>query len=593
MNGLRPYQKEAVDAVYAHLSDRPTNPCVVVPTAGGKSWILGTVASDVASKWGGRVLVLAHVKELLEQNADKLRRICPGLDIGIYSAGLGKREAAAPVVVAGIQSVYNKADALGRFALVIVDEAHLIPPDGDGMYRTLLSALKAANSKLRIVGFTATPYRLHGGLLCQEGNILEEVCYEVGVRRLIDEGWISRVSAKAGRMNADLAHLHVRAGEFIQEEVEKAVDTASAVDTAAHDLVARTKDRKSIIVFCASVKHCVHVAEKLRALDPAARAEVVTGDTPSVERARILREFRGDVQKDLFGNSERPVKYLVNMGVLTTGFDAPNIDCVALLRPTKSAALYVQMVGRGFRLSPETGKTDCLVLDYGGNIVRHGPVDAVTVHDRRPGQTREEPLAKECPDCGEMIHPALLECPVCGHKFPPRETDLGDAQNGGILAGERTYEEREVLYVDYEAHEKRGAKPEEHRPRTLQVTYFFDEMGRDTVREWLCPEHPPGFAHRKYLDWWRRHVPKDMPPPDDAAEAARLCRSGAIRPTKGVTVERIAGEKFPRVIAYVLGDLPPPPKQDELPMREPGDDTAEIGVWQADDYDDPLDDLPF
>ena len=164
---LRPYQAEAVEAVYNHLRTKDNNPCIVLPTGTGKSVVIAKIVSDAVSQWGGRALILAHVKELLEQNAGKVKALCPEIPIGIFSAGLKSRDTDEPVIVAGIQSVYEKACDLGAFDLIIVDEAHLIAPDGDGMYRTFLKDMKVINPKVRVIGLTATPFRLKGGLICQ------------------------------------------------------------------------------------------------------------------------------------------------------------------------------------------------------------------------------------------------------------------------------------------------------------------------------------------------------------------------------------------------------------------------------------------
>ena len=187
----RPYQSEAVEAVYEHLRTKGNNPCVVLPTGTGKSLVLAQIAKDSVEKWNGRVLILAHVKELLEQNADKIRKLCPELKIGIYSAGLRSRDTTEQVIVAGIQSVYNKACELDAFDLVIVDEAHLISSEGDGMYRTFLADMKVINPHVRVIGLTATPFRLKGGLICKPENILNEICYEAGLKEMIQQGYLS------------------------------------------------------------------------------------------------------------------------------------------------------------------------------------------------------------------------------------------------------------------------------------------------------------------------------------------------------------------------------------------------------------------
>ena len=165
MYTLRPYQSDAVDSVYRHLREKDTNPCVVIPTAGGKSLCIAQVAKDAVTKWNGRVMILAHVKELVEQNEGKLKSICPELPVGVYSAGLDSRDTQQPVVVAGIQSVYNKIEAFKPFDLVMIDEVHMVPPDGEGRYRTFLEAAKRVNPRVRLIGWTATPYRTQGGLI--------------------------------------------------------------------------------------------------------------------------------------------------------------------------------------------------------------------------------------------------------------------------------------------------------------------------------------------------------------------------------------------------------------------------------------------
>ena len=173
---LRPYQQEAVEAVYEHLRTSDDNPCIVLPTGCGKGVIIAKIVHDAISLWNGRVIILAHVKELLEQNAEKIKAFCHDIPIGIYSAGLNSRDTEENVIVAGIQSVYDKACELGPFDVVIIDEAHLISFEGDGMYRTFLKDMKVINPTFRVVGLTATPFRMKGGLICQEENFLNEVC---------------------------------------------------------------------------------------------------------------------------------------------------------------------------------------------------------------------------------------------------------------------------------------------------------------------------------------------------------------------------------------------------------------------------------
>jgi DNA repair protein RadD len=179
-----------VDAVYEFLRTRDGNPCVVIPTAGGKTPILATICRDAVQMWTGRVLILAHVKELLEQAAEKLQLVAPDLPVGIYSAGLKRRDLGYAVTIAGIQSIYQKACAVGAVDLIIVDEAHLIPPDGEGMYRQFLAEMRVINPHVRVIGLTATPFRMKSGSICAPEHVLNEVCYEVGVRELIVQRYL-------------------------------------------------------------------------------------------------------------------------------------------------------------------------------------------------------------------------------------------------------------------------------------------------------------------------------------------------------------------------------------------------------------------
>ena len=538
---LRPYQRECVDAIYDHLRNHDDNPCAVVPTAGGKTPIMATICKDAVGQWNGRVLILAHVKELLEQTADKLRAVCPEVEFGIYSAGLKRRDTEHPVIVAGIQSVYKRACELDAFDLVLVDEAHLIPLEGDGMYRQFLADAKVLNPHLRIVGFTATPFRLKTGPICTPEGFLNSVCYEVGVRELIVGGYLCPLITKAGTNKADFGRLHVRAGEFIAGEMESLMDDDSLVEAACAEIVEYSADRNAVLIFASGVKHGQHIVRVL-AEKHGIECGFVCGETPTSERDGILDRFR-----------QGGLKYLCNVNVLTTGFDAPHIDCVALVRPTMSPGLYYQMVGRGFRLHPD--KENCLVLDFGGNVLRHGPVDdiQVTTVDRGEGQAP----AKECPECQALIAAGFATCPQCGYEFPPPERRKHDAKasEAGILSGQVTKTEYRVEDVFYSVHTKRGAS--EDAPKTMRVDY---RVGWHQYKsEWVCFEHE-GYARQKAVAWWRKRSPD--PVPDTAERAVEIAEGGGIAPTLAITVRSVAGEEFERIVDHELGPMPDPVEAD-------------------------------
>ncbi len=532
---LRPYQREAVEATYDFMRTHDDNPCIVLPTAAGKTLVIATICHDAVNLWNGRVVIVAHVKELLEQSLEKLRAVAPDLPVGLYSAGLKRRELNYAVTIAGIQSIYTRACDLGPVDLIIIDEVHMVPADGEGMYRQFIGEAKAVNPNVRIIGLTATPFRMKTGTICAPENILNAICYEIGVRELIDQGYLCPLRTKAGIARADMSGLHIRAGEFITGEVEDLMDTNELVQSACAEIIEHTADRHSVLIFSAGVRHGQHVVEMFRSRH-GVECGWVDGQTPMREREAILDRFK-----------RGGLKFLANCNILTTGFDAPAIDCVALLRPTMSPGLYYQMVGRGFRLHPQ--KTDCLVLDYGGNIARHGPVDALFIEE--PGKGGGIGPQRTCPECHAVIHASYLRCPQCGFEFPPPERKKHDAQatSEGILSDQVSRSEYEVAEVSYHVHYKRNDPTAAPSMRVDYRSGFASNFS-----EWVCLEHT-GYARQKAEQWWRRR--SNEPVPDTVDEAVDLASSGALAPTLAITIERKAGEKYDRVVGHVLGPKPP------------------------------------
>jgi DNA repair protein RadD len=414
---------------------------------------------------------------------------------------------------------------------------------------------------------------MKGGLICKPENLLNHVCYEAGLKEMIAQGYLSPLVSRAGKMEARFDGLHVRGGEFILSEVEDLMDNSQLVDAACREIVELTRERNSVLIFTASVEHCNHVAEKIAAYS-GTECGIVTGSTPSGVRAEIIARFKGEEVPADFFSSKAPLKYLANVNVLTTGFDATNTDCIVLLRPTNSAGLLVQMVGRGTRLHP--GKKDCLVLDYGGNIMRHGPVDMIQI--KEPGAGNGEAPAKKCPECLALIHAAYMTCPECGYAFPPPEKGniTARAESAGVLSGQVSYFDYEVHGVEYSIHHKRGAPDD--APKTMRIEYCTGFNRYES--EWVCPEHS-GYARRKFEAWWKRR--SKVAPPDNAIEAVRLADDGALAKPSKIIIRAVAGEKFVNIVDYELGELP-----DYTP--EPGWNDA--GSYNStNDFDD--DDIPF
>lgn len=479
---LRPYQRESIDTTWDYLRGHAGNPCIVLPTGSGKTIVLAEMIRHALTEWPGtRIGVLAHVRELVAQNADKLQRYWPEAPLGIYSAGLKRRDRFEPVIFASIQSVAKKSAQLGRFDLLLIDEAHRVPLRAEGQYREFIEGCRRFNPGLRIAGLTATPYRLGGGPVCGPDYILNDVAYEARVGDLIRDGYLCRLVSKAGAARADLSSVSVRNGEYVGGQLERACNIEHVVSAACDEIVTLCADRRAWIVFCAGVAHAEHVTEALR--ERGIACALVDGKTASGEReARIAAFQRGELRA------------LVNVNVLSEGFDATHVDAVVMMRPTKSAALYYQQAGRGMRLHP--GKADCLVLDFAGNIVEHGPVDAIRPPSRPGEKAKSEAPVRECPQCHALLPVQARQCQDCGYEFPRSEFfDRHDAtaSNAPILSDEIVPPARHAVNrVTYAEHIGKSGKP------TLQVTYW---CGLRTFREWVCLEHG-GFARAKAMTWW-------------------------------------------------------------------------------------------
>jgi DNA repair protein RadD len=527
---LRPYQRAAIDTTFDWMAANDGNPLIVLPTGAGKSLVLSAIIHDVLTQWPSeRILCVTHVKELIEQNHAAALRYWPECPAGIYSAGLRKRDIDARVLFCGIQSVADKAATIGWADIVIVDEAHLIPREGMGRYRKFLDAMKSMNSQLRVIGLTATPYRTDSGLLCEgEDRVFDGVSYDADLVQLIRDGFLSRTVAKQVGHEIDTTGVRVQAGEFKSSDLEAAAMSEDAVPDAVAEIVRRGADRKAWLLFCVSVKHAMAVADELG--KHGVQCAQVYGGTPSADRAEIVRAFKS-----------RELKCIVNVNVLTTGFDAPHVDLVAILRPTCSPGLFVQMAGRGFRLAE--GKTDCLLLDFGQNFRRHGPLDAIEVagkprEDREPG---EAPV-KTCPSCESLVAASALECADCGHLFPPREpkhtakADEVEAVRGLSVPKFETFR---VGFREFARHSKPG------KPPSMRVTYHPQTFG-PTISEWICVEHDD-YARRKAETWWREHG-GEMPCPVTVAEA--LAEQHTLHETLELTVR--TDKEFPEIVARKL-----------------------------------------
>jgi len=371
---LRGYQKKSIADLYKWFEDgNKGHPCVVLPTGSGKSHIVAALCKDAIQTWPEtRVLMLTHVKELIEQNAEKMRQHWPNAPMGIYSASMRQKQLGEPITFAGVQSIYNQSHALGHIDLVIIDECHLVNHKDEGSYRKLLGLLIAINPNLRVIGLTATPFRLGHGLITDEPAIFSDLIEPISIQELVFAKFLAPLRSKHTTAQMDTSGVHKRGGEFIESELQALFNTSEKNKEIVDEVIERAGDRKSWLFFCTGVEHAKCVAEVLtsRGIETAC----VVGETPKAEREQILRDFKAG-----------KIRALTNANVLTTGFDAPNIDLIAMLRPTLSASLYVQMAGRGMRLKDHTDH--CLVLDLRAWYPRMGRLHMCD-HLKRAGRAK-------------------------------------------------------------------------------------------------------------------------------------------------------------------------------------------------------------
>ena len=478
---LRPYQRAALDALYQYWEHQGCNGLIVLPTASGKSLVMAALCQELLKLYPKlRIGIVAHIKELIAQNYSELKTLWSEAPAGIYSAGLGCRDTDQRILFCGIQSVFDKLEQLGSFDLIIVDEAHLISKNFQTMYGKFFAAARQRMPDLRIVGLTASPWRLDSGRLDQgKDRIFDKIVYEINVKRLIDQDYLCPLISKATITALNVAGVRKRGGEFIPGELEAAVDKDPITRAAAKEIVQYGEGRRSWLVFCAGISHARHVCEELCALG--VQASCVFGETSKAERDQLILDFR---------NSR--IKCLVSVNTLGTGLNVPQVDLIALLRPTASAGLFLQQCGRGFRKA--IGKSNCLILDFARNTARHGPVDTITASTAGKERGDNAPLVKECPQCASIIPLSSKECPDCGYVFPcALSTHEAAADSERHILSQAVW--LNVRKMTCFKHIKTGSSP------SLRVEY---ECGSLLVhKEWICLEHS-GYARSKAEHWWQK-----------------------------------------------------------------------------------------
>lgn len=388
MYQLREYQEQAVQKVLKYFRKTRSPGVVVLPTGAGKSLVI----AELARLARGRVLVLAHVKELVEQNHEKYTSY--GLEAGIFSASLGKKETTQKAIFGSVQSIARaKNDFFNDFSILIIDECHRVAEEGETQYQEVIKKLQDNNPQIAILGLTATPYRLGLGWIYEfssEGEIksnkkrfFKQCIYELPLTYMVKNKFLTTpVKIDIPVTCYDFSEIKTKDGVYTNKDIEEVLRNQNRLTPLIiKNIIDITEkfNRKGVMIFSSTVKH----AEEIMTYLPEGDARIVLGDTNISERDLIIQDFKN-----------KKFKYLVNVSVLTTGFDAPHVDVIAILRPTESNSLYQQIIGRGLRLSEN--KKDCYVLDYTG--MGHD-IFKPEISDKKPSSD-SVPVQVMCPDCG-------------------------------------------------------------------------------------------------------------------------------------------------------------------------------------------------
>ena len=478
---LREYQTRSIDMLNDWMTKNEGHPCVVLPTGAGKSVVIAEFLRSSIQEWPEtKALMLCAQKEILEQNAEKMRALWPGAPMGIYHAGMKRKILGEPITFAGIQSIRNKADDVGHIDICVVDECHMIGHEDQGSFRKFIGDLLKINPLMRVIGFSGTPYRLGHGLITDKPALFDGLVEPVSVAELLAKGYLSPLTCKATSKRFNTSTIHTKGGEFVESELQKLVDTKEQNDVVADEILEKGKGRKSWLVFCTGVNHALNMAEALR--QRGVVTECITGETPKSERERVLRDFK-------LGK----VKAITNANVLTTGFDAPCIDLIAFCRPTLSTVLFVQMAGRGLRLSD--GKENCMVLDFAGLVHQHGTI--VEPRYQKAGRANDGAApVKPCPACSELVHISAKVCPACGTPFPESKRDEGIADvtlvDGDIMGLDRD----DLRDLEVGSWRWRLAKSAKTGKEQIVLTYYGKALSDRSVSEYLCVLHD-GYAGQK------------------------------------------------------------------------------------------------
>lgn len=543
----RDYQAAATQKTIEYFveKEKPGNPLVLSPTGTGKSIMIGDLCEKVIKNYPHHnIQVLTHVKELIDQNYNKMLQMWPGAPAGIYSAGLGRRDRYVPILFAGIQSIYGRSNEFAIPNIVVVDEAHLVGPSDKTMYNKLFSYYREQNPKIKFIGYSATGFRLGQGMLIEgDDSLFTDIVFDLttleGFNWLIEQGYILSLIPKRTVLKLDVDGVTRVGGDFNQLQLQAKVDRDEITERALRETRELAHDRKKWLIFATGIHHCESITRILAMM--------------GIDCVPVHSKLHPKIcDKNIADFRAGKVRAAVNFGKLTTGFDDEYIDCIVMLRPTQSPGLWVQMLGRGtrpiwdysFDLDTLEGrhacianspKQNCLVLDFARNTRRLGPINDPKIPGRKGKGGGEAPV-KICPACDTYNHPSVRRCIYCGHEFVIAVKFEAEASTDEILRP-NAFPQVEICKIDnvtYQLHHKRNA------PDMIRVSYWTNQYA---YSEFLCFEHD-GTARKRAVKWWEERCFGKVPfTTQQALDTIEMAKA----PTH---IRVVVNKKYPEVLAY-------------------------------------------
>jgi DNA repair protein RadD len=530
---LRPYQEDQLQALWSYFMHHKGNPVIAAPCGTGKSLVPAEfIRRTLHSFPNEKFLVVTHVKELIAQDYSKMIEIWPEAPVGIYSAGLKRKEIFNPIIFGGIQSMHRHPDYFGWRDLLFIDEAHLVSQDEASMYLTFIAKLRAINPNLKVIGLSATPYRMGQGYIT-DGGLFTDIVHDLtsldNYNKLIQDGYICKhVAPSRLSVRLDVSNVGMQKGEFIQSQLQHEVDKAEITWKALQETCYYGQSRRSWLIFASGIQHAEHIAEMLTKLGIDCAAIHSKKDADYNDKA--IKAFK---------NYE--LRSIVNYGKLTTGFDHPGIDLIEDLRPTLSIPLHVQKLGRGGRI--EYQKDSCLVLDHAGNVPNLGPINDPCIPRKKGDKVGQLPI-KICEACGVYNHIKAIKCDGCGKPFEFKVKIVERAGTEEVLRQTEApiIETFDVNYVTYSKKQKTDKTGKSKAPY-IQANYF---CGLNMFKEFQFPENK-GFR-KPFVDWWRQRS-KVEPPATTEECVNHISQLRAPRRIRVHVNRMVNGRNYPEVLS--------------------------------------------